>query len=108
MIHVYSSSPPSSSSPFLHIHSIPFPPFHEITRNSNSSKIANDIPLIDWEGDVAVERIGTVGKVGIIIVIIVIVMMQSYLHIPYLIVPLTDRFGKDRIWFVLCVCRYLI
>lgn len=25
--------------------SIPFPPFHEITRNSNSSKIANDIPF---------------------------------------------------------------
>lgn len=43
--------------------SIPFPPFHEITRNSNSSQIATDIPLIDWEGDVvvAVERIGRKG-----------------------------------------------
>lgn len=28
-------------------------------------------------------------------------MMQSYI---YFTVPLTDRFRKDRIWSVLCVC----
>lgn len=84
--------------------SIPFPPFHEITKNFNSSKIATDISWIDWEGDVvvAVERIGRIGR---------------YHHCHYrhrhdaklgtytLLYHLqTDRFRKDRIWSVLCVC----